>query len=73
MARITEVKIVCDGCKTELSADTPGTSVVHVDEKDSPNTRKLELCPTCTGKLPEGTKRKRPEKKAEPVAAGAKK
>jgi hypothetical protein len=63
MAKVTEVKIVCDGCKTELPDKTPGASLVHVDENGSTHTRKIELCPACTGKLPEGTKRKRPERK----------
>lgn len=64
MARKTVVTVVCDGCQKELDPETKGASIVNVDEKGSPNTRKLELCPDCSKKLPEGTKRKRPTKTA---------
>lgn len=58
------VQLVCDGCKAELNADTDGVSKVFVDTKGSTHTASIDLCPECTAKLPEGNKRKRPEKKA---------
>jgi len=66
--RKTVVQLVCDGCGAEL-VEGPGTSKVHVDTNGSEHTSSLDLCPECTGKLPEGKKRKRPEKKAEATPA----
>jgi hypothetical protein len=68
MAKVKTVTIVCDGCSNELP-EGPGVSTVHVDEIGSESTRRLDLCPACTTQLPEGTKRKRPEKKEGKKAA----
>ena len=71
MARQRTVVLVCDGCKAEMDAETEGTSQVHVDVKGADTTSRLDLCPDCTKKLPEGTKRKRPEKKEQTEEAPA--
>lgn len=72
MARKKTVTLICDGCSNTLDAETPGAASVHVDEKGSAHTRRLDLCPDCVGKLPEGTKRKRPEKKEKPAESAKK-
>jgi hypothetical protein len=58
MARKQQTILVCDGCSTELE-ESKGSARVTVDVFEGP-LRKLDFCPDCAGKLPEGTERKRP-------------
>lgn len=72
------VELVCDGCGTQLEGEItkdaksrrevitfpPGVAQVRVDVTGAEEIRSLDLCPACTGQLPEGTGRKRPEARA---------
>lgn len=73
MAKKKVVTIVCDGCGNELR-EGPGVSAVTVDTIGSDTIRKLDLCPKCSGEMPEGTTRKRPapRKEKEPASTAKK-
>lgn len=58
MARKQQTILVCDGCSTELE-EVAGSARITVDIHEG-ELHKLDFCPDCTGKLPEGTTRKRP-------------
>lgn len=77
------VQLVCDGCGTELEGEITrdpkskrevinfpeGVSQIRVDVTGADEIRSLELCPDCTGQLPEGTGRKRPAPREKTAAA----